>query len=350
MPEALTLVAGLVLLVAGAELLVRGASRLAIAAGVSPLVIGLTVVAYGTSAPEMAVSLLATVHGQPDVAVGNVVGSNIFNVLVILGLSALIAPLAVSAQLVRLDVPVMVAVSLLLLPIARDGEVGPVEGGLMLLGIVAYTAYIVRHGRKEADLVRGPERPGRGGIVLDIGRVLVGLTLLVLGSRLLVDAAVSIARDLGVSELVIGLTLVAAGTSLPELATSVLATIRGERDIAVGNIVGSNIFNIIAILGVCALAREGAVTISPAVLRFDIPVMIGVALLCLPIFFAHRRISRVAGALFLGYYACYATYLILQASQHDALPEFSNVMLLFVLPVTIAGVLLSAFRGMKQPR
>jgi len=348
--ETLTLLAGLALLVGGAELLVRGASRLAIAAGVSPLVIGLTVVAYGTSAPEMAVSLLATVHGQPDVAVGNVVGSNIFNVLVILGISALIAPLAVSAQLVRLDVPVMVVVSVLLLPIARDGDISPLEGGLMLLALVVYTVYIVRQGRRET--AQGPvvERPGRRGIVIDIGRVLIGLTLLVVGSRLLVEAAITIARDLGVSELVIGLTLVAAGTSLPELATSVLAAIRGERDIAVGNVVGSNIFNIIAILGVSALAGQGEVTISAAALRFDIPVMIGVALLCLPIFFAHRRISRLAGALFVSYYGCYATYLILAAAQHDALPAFSNVMLLFVLPGTIAGVLFSAFRGLQQPR
>ncbi|MCI0434837.1 MAG: calcium/sodium antiporter [Gemmatimonadetes bacterium] len=349
MAEALSLGSGLLLLVAGAELLVRSASRLAAVAGVSPLVIGLTVVAYGTSAPEMAVSVIATMHGQPDVAVGNVVGSNIFNVLFILGVSAAIAPLAVSAQLVRLDVPVMVGVSLLLLPIANDGLIGRIEGGLMVIGIAAYTTYLIRQGR--STTAAQPQRPDdrRGGkVVLDILAVAGGLALLISGSQLLVHGAIAIARDIGVSELVIGLTLVAAGTSLPELATSVLATIRGERDIAVGNVIGSNIFNILAILGVSALSGAGDVAVSSAVRRFDIPVMIGVALLCMPIFFAQRRISRLAGLLFLVYYVSYVLYLGLAASQHDALPEYSSVMLLFVLPVTIAGVLFSTLKGFKR--
>jgi cation:H+ antiporter len=343
----LGLLAGLVLLVGGAELLVRGASKLAVAAGISPLVIGLTVVAYGTSAPELAVSLNATLHGQADVAVGNVVGSNIFNVLFILGISAVVSPLVVSAQLVRLDVPVMIAASFALLGIGLDGRIGRIEGAALALAITVYTVHLIRAGQKETRdarvLAGGPASPRPAPLTLlaNLALALAGLALLVAGSRLLVNGAITIATRIGVSELVIGLTVVAAGTSLPELATSVLATVRGERDIAVGNIVGSNVFNILAILGVCGLVGEGGVAVPAAAMRFDIPVMVGVAVLCLPILFTDHRISRREGLLLIGYYIAYVTYLILAAARHDALPVFSDIMLLFVLPVTIAGVLVS---------
>jgi cation:H+ antiporter len=348
MTVTLILLAGVVLLVGGAEMLVRGASRLATAAGISPLVIGLTVVAYGTSAPELAVSLEATLRGQADVAVGNVVGSNIFNVLFILGVSAAVAPLIVSSQLVRLDVPIMIAASFALLGVGMDGHIGRVEGAALALAITAYTVHLIWQGQRDkpakaesADNANGPA-PSRWRYVLtQLALVIGGVALLVVGSRALVDAAITIATRIGVSELVIGLTIVAAGTSLPELATSVLASARGERDIAVGNVVGSNVFNILAILGLCGIVGEGVI-VPPAALRFDIPVMIGVAVLCLPIALTGNRISRREGLLFVGYYAAYVTYLILNASGHDALPVFSNVMLLFVLPVSIAGLLASA--------
>ncbi|MCX7939881.1 MAG: calcium/sodium antiporter, partial [Thermoflexales bacterium] len=249
-------VAGLALAIGGAEALVRGASRLAAALGVSPLVIGLTVVAFGTSSPELAVSVQSSLLGLSGVSLGNVVGSNIFNVLLILGLSALVAPLTVAQQLIRLDVPLMIGVSLVAYLFALDGNVGRFEGVMLFAGIVAYTVFLILESRRESRDIEKEyaqefgERP-RGALQILINLLLVGagLGMLVIGSRWLIDGAVAIARMLGVSEVVIALTLIAGGTSLPEVATSVVASIRGERDIAVGNIVGSNIFNLLSVLG-----------------------------------------------------------------------------------------------------
>ena len=345
-------VLGLVLLVVGAELLVRGAARLAARFGISPLVIGLTVVAFGTSAPEMAVSVQAGLAGQADIAVGNVVGSNIFNVLFILGVSALIVPLVVSGQLVRLDVPIMIGVSVLLLVMALDGRISRLDGLLLFAGIVAYTVFAIRQGRRESPAVQAEyaQEFGSGGspwlerLPVQIAFIVAGLALLVLGAHWLVSGAVVIARLFGVSDLVIGLTIVAAGTSLPELATSVVAALRGERDIAVGNIVGSNIFNILAIAGIAAVVAPGGLAVAPALLRFDIPVMIAVALACLPIFASGHLITRWEGVLFLGYYAAYVLYLILAATQHDALPAFSAAMFGFVMPLTVVTLIVLLVR------
>jgi cation:H+ antiporter len=351
-------VLGLALLVAGAELLVRGASRLAARLGISPLVIGLTVVAFGTSTPELAVSVQAGLAGRADIAVGNVVGSNIFNVLFILGVSALIVPLAVSRQLVRLDVPLMIGVSILLLVMAYDGRIGAFDGLLLVAGIVAYTVFLVRESRKEnaaapaATLQEhgGGQGAGRGGLPLQIAFIAGGLALLVLGAHWLVGGATAIARLLGVSDLVIGLTIVAAGTSLPEVATSVVAALRGERDIAVGNVVGSNLYNILAIAGIAALVTPGGLVVAPALVRFDLPVMIAVALACLPIFATGHLIARWEGALFVAYYAAYLLYLILAAAEHDALPAFSAAVLGFVLPLTaVTLIVLLARRAAARP-
>ncbi len=292
---------GVVLLIAGAQALVRGASGLAAALGVSPLVIGLTVVAWGTSAPEVAVSVDAAVRGSGDIAVGNVVGSNIMNVLLILGLSALVAPLVVARAMSRVHVPLMIGASILLVALAVDGRVGRIDAAVLLVGFAAYTAYSMRSSRGgEAPRPVGKRRPA-----LDVAFVIAGLGLLVLGARWLVNGAVAFAQALGVSELVIGLTIVAAGTSLPEIATSVVATLKGERDIAVGNVVGSCIFNIVGVLGVSGLAAPDGIAVSGAVLRFDLPVMVAAAVVCLPVFLSGSIISRAEGALFL---ACYAGY------------------------------------------
>jgi cation:H+ antiporter len=359
--DALTLVlfaVGLVLLIVGAELLVRGASSLATAVGISPLVVGLTVVAFGTSSPELAVSTQASLAGQADLALGNVVGSNVFNVLFILGLSALIAPLVVSQQLVRLDVPLMIAASVLLLLLALDGTIGRLDGALLFAGIVAYTTFLIRQSRRESKAVQaeydeafgehGSPRRGPLQMLLNLGLVVAGLALLVLGSRWLVDGAVAMATALGVSELVIGLTIVAAGTSLPEVATSILATVRGERDIAVGNVVGSSIYNILAILGAAAIVAPGGLPVAPSMLTFDIPVAIAVAVACLPIFFTGHLIARWEGALFLGYYVAYTLFLVLAATQHDALPAFSGAMLAFVLPLTAVTLVWLALRAWRD--
>jgi cation:H+ antiporter len=350
----LLFVAGGLLLIAGAELLVRGASRLAVAAGISPLVVGLTVVAFGTSSPELAVTVRSAYAGAADVALGNVVGSNIFNVLFILGLSALIVPLVVAQQLVRLDVPLMIAASMLMLVLGLDRRIGWVDSLILVAGIVAYTVFLIRQSRRESARVQaeyegafGTEEPERTSWLLNIGMVVAGLALLVVGARWLVDAAVATATAFGVSELVIGLTIVAAGTSLPEVATSVLAAIRGDRDIAVGNVVGSNLFNILAVLGLGGLVSPEGIEVSAGALTFDIPVMIAVAVATLPVFFTGYTIARWEGAVFLGYYIAYTTYLTLDAMQHAALPALGAAMGWFALPLTALTLVIFAMRAYR---
>lgn len=344
-------IVGLVLLIAGAEGLVRGASQLAAAAGVSSLVIGLTVVAFGTSAPELAVSVSSAVTGKVDIALGNVVGSNIFNVLFILGISAAITPLVVNQQLVKLDVPIMIAVSILVYVFALNGVLDRWEGILFFVGIIVYTAFLVRQSRREQASVAVEYEKEFGRVKIKtpwkaIALVLAGLAALVLGSKWLVDGAVAIARIFGVSELIIGLTIVAGGTSLPEVATSIVAAVRGERDIAVGNVVGSNIFNILSVLGLSSLIHP--IAIAPAAMLFDIPVMIAIAVACLPIFFTNYTISRWNGWVFLLYYAAYTTFLILDSTHHDALPEYKIIMLEFVLPITAITILALAVRQVRH--
>lgn len=349
------LIAGLVLLVVGAELLVRGSSKLAAILGIAPLIIGLTIVAYGTSAPEMAVSVMSSLAGQADIAVGNVIGSNIFNVLFILGISALVSPLVVTRQLIRSDVPIMIGVSILMLFFGLDGKIGRVDGIILFVGGVVYTLSLIYQGSKqknnsesendEFDRAYGnPEARSPIVWVKNLAFILGGLCLLVLGSRWLVDSAIAIARTFGVSELLIGLTIVAAGTSLPELATSVIATIRGERDIAVGNVLGSNIFNILAVLGLSAIVSPDGINFSSSVIQFDAPVAIAVAFACLPIFYSGQKIDRWEGFLFIAYYFAYTGYLILDSLQHNSLPVYSIVMLLFVIPLTMITIVIVALR------
>jgi cation:H+ antiporter len=347
---------GLMALVIGAESLVRGASRLALGFGMSPLVIGLTIVSFGTSAPEIAVSVGAALKGTTDIAIGNVVGSNIFNVLFILGISALVTPLVVNSQLIRQEVPVMIGVSGLLILLALDGNVGHLDAGLLFTLAIAYTVFLVVQSRRDtqaAEARLAQETPQGSNwdrhwtvqVLLIVG----GLALLVLGARWLVGSAVAFAKALGVSDVIIGLTIVAAGTSLPEVATSVMAAIRGERDIAVGNVVGSNIFNILACLGLSGLAAADGLVVAPAVLNFDLWVMLAVAVACLPIFFTGREIARWEGGVFFAYYAAYAAYVVLAAQQHDALQAYSRVMLVFVIPLTALGLGLALLRQLRRP-
>jgi len=347
--------AGLAALGIGAELLVRGASRLSLSIGISPLVVGLTVVAFGTSAPEMAVSVGAALSGKVDVAVGNVVGSNIFNVLVILGASALIVPLAVHAQIVRQEVPVMIGATLLLVAIAFDGRISFVEAALLFSLLVAYTAFLVvqsrRESRETAAEFAGEMPPpatwdSHWGVQLAL--VFVGLALLVLGADWLVDAAISFARALGVSDLVIGLTIVAAGTSLPEVAASLTAALRGERDIAVGNVVGSNVFNILGCLGLAGMAAPGGLAVAPELLRVDLWVLLATMLACIPVFAYRHEIRRWQGALFVLAYAAYTAYLVLYAQQHPLLPGFVDAMLFGLLPATLLLLFLMWLK--RRPR
>jgi cation:H+ antiporter len=335
---------GFVLLIVGAEMLVRGSSRLATAMGISPLVVGLTVVAFGTSAPELAVSVQSAYGGQASLAIGNVVGSNILNVLLILGLAALILPLTISQQLIRLDVPLMIAASFALYYFARDGAISRVEGIILATAAILYTVFCVVQSRRESAAVKKEyaeeymdqpaERHSRGYVPLQLGLIVGGLGALLLGSNWLVSGAVEVAKLMGVSELVIGLTIIAVGTSMPEIATTVMASLRGEREIAVGNVVGSNLFNILMVLGLTGTVAPSGVPVPAAAIAFDIPVMIAVAVACLPVFFNGGRIHRWEGALFLGYYVAYTAYLLLAVAQHAALPAFSVAMVGFALPLT----------------
>jgi len=349
----LSIAGGLIMLLGGAELLVRGASRIAAALGIPPVIIGLTVVAFGTSAPELAVSLSGALHGDGgnDISLGNVVGSNIVNILLILGLSAAITPLAVTRRLVRTDVPIMIGLSALVWILGLNQRLGNLEGWLLVTLLAAYLASCFLRERREQPVADGAAvPPPRQGMPLSVGLTLAGLGLLIVGADLLVNGATSLARVLGISELIIGLTVVAGGTSLPELATSLLAAIRGERDIAVGNIIGSNIFNMLAVLGLAAVVAPGGLAISPAALGVDLPVMIAAALACLPIFFSDYRISRPEGILFLFYYLLYSLYLFLASTHHDALPVFNTVLWSVIVPLTLVALITSLLRSLRSKR
>ena len=348
---------GLAALVAGASLLVRGAAKLALSFGISPLVVGLTIVAFGTSAPEMAVSIGAALEGKTDIAVGNVVGSNIFNVLFILGISSMIAPLAVHQQLIRQEVPVMIGCSLLLVAIAFDGRIGRLDAALLTGLLVVYTVFLIIQSRRQSqaaaeELAREVPRPNGWDRhwSVQLGLVAAGMFLLVLGSDWLVTAAVAFARVMGVSDAVIGLTIVAAGTSMPEVAASVAAALKGERDIAVGNVIGSNTFNILGCLGLSGLLAADGLPVASSLIAFDLWVLLAVAFACFPVFITGREIARWEGAVFFLYYCAYATFLILETTRHAALPRFSAAMQSFVLPLTIITLLVVMYGHGRRRR
>lgn len=363
---------GLVVLVGGGELLVRGASGVAVRWGLKPLVVGLTVVAIGTSAPEFAVTVDAVLRDQTALAIGNVVGSNITNVLLVLGLAAVVLPLAVNAQLVRVEVPVMIVLSVLFLILALDGRISALDGLLMLSLWLAHTAMTVVIGRRDttpssdhpeqvettatatatADQVQpetskndsstgeadpGGDRPPSSTVS---GLLIVaGIALLVVGASVLVTGAVSTATALGVDSLVIGLTVVAVGTSLPELVTSLVAAFRGERDIAIGNVVGSCIANIGLVLAVPALFANGGIPVPAAAIALDIPLMVATAVAVLPIIFTGYTVQRWEGAVFIALYVAFTTYLVLNATGHQALAGFTQAMVFFVLPLVLVAII-----------
>ena len=303
----LLILASFVVLFIGAELLVRGGASMALKLGLSPLVVGLTVMAYGTSMPELIVSLKAAMLGQPDIAIGNVVGSNIFNIAIILGLAAVVFPISTHLQVLKWDAPVLLGVTLLAPLTFLDGQVSRVEGVIFVIGAIFCTWWTIRMARRdEAAHVEmaadAPEIRKRGSLLMDIGLIVAGLGVLVLGSRLLVDNAVVVAKSFGVSEAVIGLTIIAAGTSMPELATSVVAAFRKQSDIALGNVLGSNLFNILFVLG-------GSSVIHPirtaAMNPLDLGIMIGLTVILVPMLATGRRLNRGEGLILVATYGGY---------------------------------------------
>ncbi len=343
------LLGGLVCLVAGAEFLVRGAAGIAGRLGIAPVVIGLTVVAFGTSAPELAVSVSASAGGSADVALGNVVGSNIGNVLLILGAAALVGGLVVDQRIIRLDIPILLVASVATLLLALDNEIGRIDGAVLFAGIVVYVGWLVRSATRERpevleeydDAVEVLEAGvAEQSLPIQVGLVALGLGILVAGSQLLVTSATDIAEELGVSDLVIGLTVVAIGTSLPELATSVLAAIRGQRDIAVGNVVGSNLFNLLCVLGATGVVSSDGIPVGDDSLRIDFPVMLAATAALLPVVWRGFRIERWEGAMFVAFYVAYVTFLVLEAADHGA-ASVVGVTSVVVVPLVLLALVVS---------
>jgi cation:H+ antiporter len=355
----IALVLGLVCLVGGAELLVKGAASIATRLGVEPVIIGLTVVAFGTSAPELAVSVSASIGGNSDVAFGNVVGSNTANILLILGASAIVGGLAVSQRIVRIDVPLLVVASVAVVLMALDNEIGRIDGVILFAAVLVYTGWLIRSSRRaEAPTVveeyqsvvesvegAGVERP----LVVQVLYVVAGLGVLVLGSQLLVGSATDIAEHFGVSELVIGLTVVAIGTSLPELATSMLAAFRGQRDIAVGNVVGSCLFNLLCVLGLTGVVATSGVNVTDASLRLDLPVMIAATIVLVPIFWNGFQIKRWEGFVLVAFYALYVVYLVLDASDSDA-ADVVRPAALIAAPLVLMTFAVTGYQGWQRHR
>ena len=337
-------VAGLVLLSLGGEALVRGAGTIASKAKVSPLIIGLVVVSAATSAPEFAVTIGAVVNGEPDLAIGNVIGSNIANVLLILGIAAMVSPLVIKRQLVRFDIPVMLGASLLLTIFSLDGQISPLDGGILFGLLAMHTLISIIMGKRATEQpkyepVELPFNSGPVAITIALGLLVLGVGMLVGGSQLLVAGAVSIASALGVSSLVIGLTVVAIGTSLPELATSIVAIRKGETDMAVGNVVGSNLFNIGLVLGVPAFIFGEGLPVLESAIAIDFPIMLAAAVALLPIAFTGFIVARWEGLLFFSLYVAYMIYLVLDNTGHEASAGFSFVMVWIVGPLLLATLI-----------
>lgn len=307
----LYLVGGLVMLFIGAEGLIRGSSNLAIKIGITPLVVGLTVVAFGTSTPELVVSLKAALLGNSTISLGNIIGSNIANIALILGVASIIRPLDVHAKVIMREIPIMIGISVLLLLLLTDGEIGFLDGLIFVLGLIVYLVVNVLIARKEKNPEIDSEfsegLKSKLGIPVSIVLMIAGLGLLILGANLFVQSAVAIAKMFNVSDAIIGLTIVAIGTSLPELITSIVASYKKEADIAIGNVVGSNVFNILGILGITALIIPIS---SVGISYIDLGVMLVTAIILFPLSRTGFSISRMEGALLLAGYAGYIYYLI----------------------------------------
>jgi cation:H+ antiporter len=355
LPSALAIVVGILLLFGGGELFVAGSTAVALLLGIPQLVIGLTVVSLGTSAPELFVSLISVLQGGDEIALSNVVGSNIFNVLVVLGLSALIVPLRVQSRLVRRDVPLLLGVSMAVWGMASGGRLTWQAGLALLVALAINLVWEVRTARETPE-----EAGGFDGEIAEEERLsapvaalklAAGLVLLVVGSQVLVRGATTAALALGVSQTVIGLTIVAAGTSMPELVTSLVAAYRGKADLAIGNVVGSNLLNLLVILGLCGVASGGrGLGVDPLLVSRDLPIMVLTTLACLPIFWTDGVITRLEGGILAVLYVLYLAEQVLSNTLVDAVDEFRFVALTAVLPLVLVFLVWQTLRWQQSRR
>ena len=335
LPSALEILLGIVLLFGGGELFVAGSSALALLLGIPQIVIGLTVVSLGTSTPELFVSLISTFKGGDAIAVSNVVGSNIFNVLVVLGLSALVVPLRVKSRLVRRDVPLLLGVSMAVWGMASGGRLTWQAGLALLVGTAINLIWEMRTASEYSDEEGDFDEGDRATPAVAAAKLAGGLVLLVLGSDVLVKGATAAAIGLGVTETVIGLTIVSAGTSMPELVTSLVAAYRGKADLAIGNVVGSNLLNQLVILGVCGVFSGEGLLVDPAVISRDLPVMVLTTLALLPILWTRGVVTRLEGGILVGLYGLYLAEQVLTETLTTAQDEFRFVVLVVVLPLVL---------------
>ncbi len=350
---------GLVGLIAGAELFLKAVDHFGLKWGVSPLIMGLTVVAFATGAPELAISVKAALSGSADLVLGNIIGSNIANILLILGITAVISPLNITRRVISIDVPIVIAASALLFILALDGGLSTIDGVILLVGFVAYSYFTFVQIRKntgddEVEEVfqyeKSAEELAKGSYfyIKNVGLLLIGLGLIVLGSNWMVDSAVTIARILGLSELVIGLTIVSIGTSLPEVATSLSAARKGKADIAVANVMGSNLYNLLLTLGLTLVIAPSVLTVSVDAINFDLPFMVAVSMACIPIFIAGFNLTRMDGGIFLFYYVSYLTYLVLDALTSPIVEPIQFGMSFIILPATIIYMIWRIFQYRKS--
>ena len=348
LPSALEILLGIVLLFGGGELFVAGSSALALLLGIPQIVIGLTVVSLGTSTPELFVSLISTFKGGDAIAVSNVVGSNIFNVLVVLGLSALVVPLRVKSRLVRRDVPLLLGVSMAVWGMASGGRLTWQAGLALLVGTAINLIWEMRTASEYSDEEGDFDEGDRATPAVAAAKLAGGLVLLVLGSDVLVKGATAAAIGLGVTETVIGLTIVSAGTSMPELVTSLVAAYRGKADLAIGNVVGSNLLNQLVILGVCGVFSGEGLLVDPVVISRDLPVMVLTTLALLPILWTRGVVTRLEGGILVGLYGLYLAEQVLTETLTTAQDEFRFVVLVVVLPLVLVFFVWQMLRWRMQ--
>lgn len=350
---------GLVILIAGAELFLHSVDKFGLAWSVSPVVMGLTVVAFATGAPELAISLQAAAEGKPDLVLGNILGSNIANILLILGIAGLMKPLNITNRIIKIDVPVVIGASVLLFVLAIDGTLTPSDGFIILAALVVYSLFVYRQIKKDRQInrLKNEENPTKLHEPLTswfytkyVLILLVGLVFIVFGSRWMVNSAVGIAGVLGISELIIGLTIVSIGTSLPEVATSLSAVRHNDSDTAVANVMGSNIYNIFLTLGLTIVVAPGALSVSPDALKLDMPIMIAVAVACLPLFWPGKQMGRVEAAGFLFYYIAYMAYLVLISIDHPLQDIMAWWMIWVIMPVTVVLLIAKFVLDYKRKR